>query len=183
MDSLPLVVDFNSSRDGLLVCVDQGVDDGRQSWVIRSQRNGGDGGNGASQSLEQLALLNVQDLRAECVTLLVDLNNFHAVGEWGDVQHVQQCCLGSTDLGTRLDELQIRRNFDGTTSNLGWDSESLEERGLARFHTGVSGWDVDIGRCEGTSSSGGCDFVGEDLVSSFLEVAVREDEADVACVL
>jgi len=181
VDGLPFVVDWNSGRDDLLVCVDQGVDDRRQSWVVCSEGDGGDGGDSACHGLQQLALLDVQNFGAERVTLLVDLDNLHAVGEGRDVQHVQQCCLGSTDFGAGLDELEIGRDFNGTTGNLGGNTKGLEERGLSGFHASVAGWDVDIKWGDGTSSSWSCDLVGEDLVSGLLEFSVGEDEADVAC--
>jgi hypothetical protein len=38
---------------------------------------------------------------------------------------------------TGLKELEVRDNFDSTTSNLGGDTEGLEERGLT-VHTGVT---------------------------------------------
>jgi hypothetical protein len=45
----------------------------------------------------------------------------------------------------------------------------------------VSGGDVDIEGSQGTSTGGGGDTVGEDLVTDLLEVGIGEDEADVAC--
>ena len=47
----------------------------------------------------------------------------------------------------------------------------------------VSGRDEDIVWRKGTSTSGGSDTVGEDLVTGLLEIGVGEDEADVACAL
>lgn len=44
----------------------------------------------------------------------------------------------------------------------------------------VSGGNVDITRGNGTGTSGGSDTVGENLVTSLLEVGVGEDEANVA---
>jgi hypothetical protein len=44
----------------------------------------------------------------------------------------------------------------------------------------VSSRDEDIKRRHGTSTSGGSDTVGENLVTDLLEVRVGEDEADVA---
>ena len=45
----------------------------------------------------------------------------------------------------------------------------------------VSSGDVDIEGREGTSTGGSSDTVGENLVADLLEVAVGEDETDVAC--
>jgi hypothetical protein len=44
----------------------------------------------------------------------------------------------------------------------------------------VSGGNVDIARGNGTGTSGSSDTVGEDLVTDLLEVAVGEDETNVA---
>ncbi len=56
----------------------------------------------------------------------------------------------------------------------------MEEGGLARLHTSVSGWNDDIDRRDSTSTGGSLDLVGRDDVTDFLEVARGEDEADVA---
>jgi hypothetical protein len=45
----------------------------------------------------------------------------------------------------------------------------------------VSSRDEDIEGRKGTSTSGGGDTVGQNLVTDLLEVGVGEDEANVAC--
>jgi hypothetical protein len=45
----------------------------------------------------------------------------------------------------------------------------------------VSSRDEDIEGSEGTGTSGSSDTVGENLVTGLLEVAVGENETDVAC--
>jgi hypothetical protein len=52
-----------------------------------------------------------------------------------DVQQVEEGSLRGTDLVSSLNELEVSGNFNGTTSNLGGDTESLEEGGLSGFHT------------------------------------------------
>lgn len=79
-----------------------------------------------------------------------------------------------------LTHTHIGRDFNGTTSNLGGYTKSLEERGLSWFHTSVTCWDVHIGGRDGTSTGWGSDPVGQDFLAGLLEVAVGEDEADVA---
>ena len=147
---------------------------------ICSERDAGNGGDSAGESLEKLGLLNVENAGWKGVALVVDLSDTHSIGEGGDVQHVKQGSLGGSDLASGLDELQVGRNFDGTTSDLGWDTEGLEERGLSGFHTGVASRDVDICRSNGTSSGRSSNLVCENLVADGLEVAVGEDESDVA---
>jgi hypothetical protein len=156
------------------------VHDGWQGWEVGGQRDASNGGDCAREGLEELGFLDVENARWEGVALVVDLGDTHAVGEGRDVQHVEKGGLGSSDLAASLDELQVGSNFDGTTGNLGWDTESLEERGLSRFHTSITGGNVHIGGSNGTSSSGSSDLVRKNLVTDGLEVIVGENEADVA---
>lgn len=181
LDLLPLVLGLNGDREDLLVGVDDGVHDGGQSGVVDSQGDGGNGGDGRRESLEQLGLFNVQDGAVEGLAVVVDLRDTHTVGEGRDAQQVEEGSLRGTDLVSSLNELEVGGNFDGTTGNLGGDTESLEERGLTRLHTGVSSGNEDIEGSESTGTSGGGDTVVENLLTDVLEVGVGEDEADVAC--
>jgi hypothetical protein len=176
----PAVFGLNGNGQNLLVAVDNGVYDGWQGWEVGSQRDASDGGNCAGESLEKLGFLNVENVGREGVALVVDLGDTHSVGEGRDVQHVEKSGLGCSDLASSLDELQVGRNFDGTTSNLGWDTESLEERGLSRFHTSVTSWDEDIGGSDCTSSGRSSNLVGENLIAYDFQIAVGEDESNVA---
>lgn len=151
-----------------------------KSGVADRERDAGDGGDGARQSTEELLLTNVQDLGGEALAVIVDLGDAHSVGEGRDVEHVEQRSLGGADLAAGLDELKIGRDLDGTTGNLGGDTEGLEEGGLAGLHTSVPGRNPDVGRGHGTSTSRGGDLIGEDLVTDLLQVGVGEDETDVA---
>ena len=180
MNRVPLILRLKRDRDHILVTVDNAMHDRRERWEVDRKRDGGDGRDGGAEGLEQLRLLNVQHFRSERLALVVDLRNAHAVGEGGDVKHVQQGRLGGTDFGVRGDELQVGRDFDGTTGDLGRDTEGLEEGGLAWFHTRVAGRDVDIERGDGTCTGWCGDAVGKDLVAGGFEVAIGEDEADVA---
>jgi hypothetical protein len=176
----PAVLCRNSNGQHLFVAVDNGVHDRWQSWEVGSQRNTGDGGNGAAESLQELGLFNVKHARWEGVALVVYLRNSHSVGERRDVQHVEQGSLGSSDLGSSINKLEVGSNFDGTTGNLGWNAEGLEEGGFSGLHTSVTSWDVDICGSNSTGSGGSSNLVIEDLVTDSLEVAVGEDESDVA---
>jgi hypothetical protein len=180
VDGIPLVVDLDGGRDDVLVGVDQRVHDRGEGGVVDSQGDGGNGGDGAGEGLEELALLNVEDAGIEGLALVVDLSNAHTVGEGRDVQHVEQGGLGGTDLGAGLNELQIGGDFNGTTGDLGGDTEGLEERGLAGLHTSVSSGDEDIERSDGTGTGRGGDAVDENLLTGLLKVGVGEDETNVA---
>lgn len=143
----------------------------------------GDGGNVLDTSNElgnKSILLNVEDRGVEDGAVVVDLDDSQTVGEGRDVQHVQESSLGSTDTEADLDQMDIVDDLNGTTGNLGGDTQSLEERGLTGLHTSVTGGDEHINGGEGTSLGGGLDTVGEDLVTDGLQVAVGEDETDVA---
>jgi hypothetical protein len=179
-DSLPLILGLECDGDQVLVAVDNTVHDTRQGGEVGREGDGGDGGDCGREGLEQLRFLNVQHAGSEGLALVINLRYPHAVSEGRDVEHVQEGCFGRSDLGARLDELQIRRDFDGTTGDLGWDAEGLEERGLAGLHTSVASRDVHIRRGDGTGTSGRSNTIGEDLVASGLEVSIGEDEADVA---
>lgn len=176
----PAVLSGDGNRQNILVAVDNGVHDGRKGWEVDGKRDASDGGDGAGESLEELLLANVEDVGREGVAVVVNLRNAHSVGERRDVKHVQEGSLGSSDLGTGLNELEISGNFDRTTGNLGWDTKSLEERGLSGLHAGVTSRDVDIIWCNGASSGWGGNLVGKDLVADLLQVTVGEDESDVA---
>lgn len=153
----------------------------RESRVVRGQRDGSNGVNGGQESLDELAFIDIEDRGSEHLTLIVDVGNPHTICEGGNVKHVQQGSLGGSDLGTSFNELEVGGNFNGTTGNLGRDTESLEERGLAGFHTSVTGWDVDIERGDSTGTGRSGNLVGEDLVADHLEVIVGENETDIAC--
>ena len=180
LDALPGEVGLDGDGEHVLVAVDKRVHDGWEGWVAGREGDGSDGRDGGGEGLEQLRLLDVENGGLEGLAVVVNLSNTHTVREGGDVQHVEQGGLGGTDLGASLDELEIRRDFNGTTGNLGGHTESLEERRLARFHTRVTGWDVDISWRNGTGTSWSSDTVGENLVTDLLQVLVGKDEADVA---
>lgn len=176
----PADLGLNGDGEDLLVTVDQGVHDRGQGGEVDGQRDGGNGGDGAGKGLEELLLTDVEDAGGESVTLVVDLGDTQTVGEGRDVQHVEQGSLGGTDLKAGLNELEVGSNFNGTTGNLGGDTEGLEERGLAGLHTSVSGGNPDIDGGNGTSTGRGSDLVGQDLVTDVLQVTVGEDETNVA---
>ena len=176
----PAVLGLDSYGQNFLVAVDNGVHDGWEGGEVCGQRDRGNGGNGACEGLEQLRFLNVKDTGRKGVACVVDLTDGHTVGEGRDVQHVQQCSLGCSDLAASFNKLQVGRNFNGTTGNFGWNAESLEERGLAGFHASVTSWDEDVAWGDGTGTSGGSDLVGKNLLTDSLEIAVGEDETNVA---
>jgi len=180
LGSLELEVGGDRDSEQVLVRVDERVHDGRQGGDTGSERDRGNGLGSRKESVEQGLLLNVENLGREDGTVVVNLGDGHTVGEGRDVEHVQQSSFGSTDSTTGLNDLDIGDDFNSTSSNLGWDTKSLEERGLSGFHTGVSTWYPNIVGGNGTSSSGGSDDVGNNDFSDILQITGSEDETDVS---
>lgn len=133
-----------------------------------------------SESLDQGVLGHVKDARIESLSVVVDLGDGHTVSEWRDVEHVQQCSLGRSDSSTTSNDLDVRNNLNGTSGNLGWDTESLEEGGLSGLHTGVAGLDNDVGGGVGTGTGGSGNSVRQDQVTDVLEVTGCENETNVS---
>ncbi len=175
----PAVLGGDGNGNSVLVGVDNGVHDGWEGWEVDSEGNTGDGVDGAGEGLEELLLRDIQDGGWEGVASIVNLGNAHSVGERRDVEHVKEDSLGSSDLGSGFNELEVGGNLNGTTGNLGWDAKGLEERGLSWLHSGVTGWNKDIIWGDGTGTSWSSDLVGKDDATDGLQVTVGEDETDV----
>lgn len=156
------------------------MSDRDDSGVVEGQGDSGDGLDTLQEPVHQFGRLDVEDMRREDRAVVVDLNDLHTVCERRDVHHVEQSRFGGTDTVSGVDDLDVADNFDGTTGNLGGDTQSLEEGGLARFHTSVTSGDSDIDRSESTGTSGSSDGVASDGRADVLEITGSEDEADVA---
>src|SRR5579862_2727693 len=89
LDLRPGIVRLNSDGQHFLVSIHDRVNDGWKSWVIECQRNGCDGLHRRGKSIQELALLNIKNVRRKALALVINLNDSHAVGERGDVEHVQ----------------------------------------------------------------------------------------------
>lgn len=174
------VLSGNGNGQQVLVRVDDRVGDRSDGGVTDLEGDGGNVLDTGNEVTDESILLDVQDGGVEDGTLVVNLDNGQTVGEGRDVQHVQESSLGSSDTDILLDQMDIVDDLNGTTGNLGGDTQSLEEGGLTGLHTGVTGRDVHINGGHGTSLGGGLDTVGENLVTDGLQVRVGEDETDVA---
>merc|ERR1719278_379708 len=69
--------------------------------------------------------------------------------------------------------------LDGTPCNLSCDSQSLEEAGLLRSHTGVLGGHHDVNGSKGTGLGGSLHLVGQEKVAHVEELHLGEDKANV----
>lgn len=152
----------------------------RDTWDSKSKTDSGD----VSQSVEELVqhdvISDVQDLRSEGGSHVVDDHGGETVAEWTDVELGEQSNLGVSDLVSGLDEMHISEDLNRTTSNLGGDAERLEESSLTRVESGRSGRNPHVHRSDGTRLGSGRHTHGEDHVTNVLEVVVGEDESDVA---
>ena len=173
---------LSSQRNGneILVSIDEGVSDRDNSRVVKGQGDSSNGLDTRQEAIEKFALINIENFRREYVSLIEDLDDSHTVGERGDIQHVQEGSLRSSNTGTGSDDLDIGHNFNSTTSNLGGDTESLEERGFSGFHTSVDGRDNDVFGSIGTSTSGGGNLVGNNDFANVFQVVIGKYETDVA---
>lgn len=177
--ALELVLGSQRDSDEVLVGVDERVRDGGDGRVVEGKRDRSNLLDTGHEAADEEVLADIEHLGAEAVTLVVDLQNAHTVGERRDVEHVEQHRLGGTDTSTTGDDLDVRDDFDRTTGNLGGNTKSLEERGLAWLHTGVAGGNGNVGGGVGTGTSGGGNTVGQDGRAHILEVTGGEDETDV----
>lgn len=150
------------------------------SGVVDSHGDGSNVLDTGHQVFDQGRVFDVQNFGREQSTVIVDLSDGHTVGEGGDVQHVQKSSFGGTDFLTDFNQVDIRSNFDSTTSNLGGDTESLEERGLSGFHTSVTTGDEDITRGHSTGFSRSLNTVSNDLVTNGFHVTIGKDESNVS---
>ncbi len=151
-----------------------------QSGVANLEREGSNVADTSQELGLQLAQVNLQDRGLVDGTILEDLQEDQPVREGRDVKHVQESGLGGTDLVTLLDQVDIIENFNGTTSDLGGDSKSLEEAGLLGTHASVAGGHPHIHGGNGTSLGRGLHLDGEDQLLDLTQIILGEDKADVA---
>jgi len=178
--TLEAVLGRNGNSEQVLVRVDERMGDGGQGRVVERKRDRGNGLDTRQEAVDEDRLVNVKDVGGEDVALVEDLDDSHSVGERRDVKHVQEGRLGSSDTGSTSNDLDVGHDFNSTTSDLGWDTESLEERGLAGLHTGVTSGDGNVGGRIGTSTGRGSYLVRNNDLTNVLEVTAGEDETDVA---
>jgi len=156
------------------------VHDGHEGGILEGQRDGSNGLDTGHETVNELGFVNVENVGRKGVALVKDLDNSHTVSERRNVEHVEQSGFRGTDTGTGGDDLDIGDNFNGTTSNLGGDTESLEERGLSGFHTSVASRDRDVLGGKGTGTGRSSNLVCDDDFSDLFQVTRGEDETNVS---
>lgn len=173
------VLGGNGKSKNVLVVVDDGVGDSGESGVADGQRDGGNGLKSREEVANKLVISNVEDGRSKDLTLVVDALNGNTVSEGRDVKHVKKGSLGGTNLLTSSNNLDVVGDLNGTTGNLGGNTKSLEERGLTRLHTGVTGRDPNVLRSNGTSTGRSGNLVVKENITDGLQVLVGENESNV----
>lgn len=98
---------------------------GTESGVADLERDSGNVANTRHETSTQIAQRDVEHFRLVGEAALVDLLENQSVREGRHVEHVEEGGLGSSDLVSLLDQVHIVQNFDGTTSDLGGNGESL----------------------------------------------------------
>jgi hypothetical protein len=177
-----LELEVGGDRDGeeVLVRVDNRVHDGCNGGDTGSERDGGNGLDTRHETVEEGLFLDVENLGRKDGTVVVDHGDGHTVGEGRNVEHVQQSSLGRSDLVSGSNDLDVLYDFNRTSSNLCWDFEGLEERGLSGLHTSVSTGNDNVVGGDSTCSGRGSDNVGNNDFSNILQVARGKDESNVA---
>lgn len=102
-----------------------------------------------------------------------------SVAAYRYIEHIQQRSLTSPNLHTRSNKLQIRRDLNGPSRNLGRYTKRLGKRCLARLHASVASGNEHIERCDRAGPRGSGHLVAYDLLAYLFQVAVGEDEANI----
>jgi len=173
--------DVGGGGNGLDVL--EGVGDAVRSrgggWVADGQRNGSNVGDGAHESSLDVILGDVEDLGRVDRAGVVAVDDVETVREGHNLQHVEKSGGGFSDSFANADQADGRRDFNVTTSNLGWDGKSLEEGSLFGTERADLRWHDNVDGSDGTGSGGGGNLKGHDQIADFLHVAVEANETDV----
>lgn len=175
-----VVVEADGDGEDDLEGVRNGVGDGGLGGVSDGEGEGG-------QSLEGLTELggkdivgDVEDLGVKEGAVVVDGLELKTVGEGRDLELLEESGLRGGNLVSLVNELDVVDDLNLTTGNLGGDLEGLEESGLTGITAGGALGDNDVAGGSGTDTGGGGTDVLLEDVTDVAEVAVGEDEADVA---
>ena len=127
---------------------------------------------------DECCRVDVDDLFREDGSVVVHSDDLHSVGEWLDVQLLEESSFGSLDLFAQSTDFEILGDFDGALVDLGGDVESVEEVDLGRVQTCGSGrYSVFDGRDDSDTSFGG-ELVSFDFGLEFKDGSVCEDHGN-----
>lgn len=130
--------------------------------------------------IAQIFVGNVEHLGIVECTVVIDLLHHESVSERLDAELREESGFGSTDLLSDVDDVNISSDFDGTLVDLGRDIQDLEERSLRGIHTGTSSGNGDVVGGDETHTSRRADLEVGDGGANFVELALREDDTNVA---
>merc|ERR1711997_1131463 len=164
----------------VLHTINNGVRYRGNGWVSNLQGEGSDVPNTDQDMSLEILICDVQDSRIENGTRIVDLVDNQTVCEGRDTQHVQEGCLGHTDLVSSSNQIHVVGDFNCTLGNLGGNVQSLEERGLFGTQASILGGNLYVQRGKSTSLSGGLDFVGQEHVSDGDQIFFGEDKTNIS---
>merc|ERR1719500_1625176 len=102
-----------------------------------------------------------------------------AAAAGADLQHVEKSGFGHTHTISGLDQVNILDDFNSSLSNLGWDSQSLEEAGFLRSHSSVLGRHYYVHWGESSCLGWSLHLIGQQQVSYVKQIQLCEDKSNI----
>mmetsp|Transcript_43087 Transcript_43087/g.109033 ORF Transcript_43087/g.109033 Transcript_43087/m.109033 type:complete len:247 (-) Transcript_43087:361-1101(-) len=174
------VVDLQGDGQHVLVAVDDGVRNGGEGGVANGQAHRGQVAHAGSKLVGEVLLSDVEHLGRVDRAVLKDLHDDQAIREGLDAELGEQGGLRGAHALALCDDRHIAGDLDGTLGNLGGDVERLEEGRLLGAQASAARRDVHGQRRQQAHTRRRALLELADLVAGLDEVAVGEDQADVA---
>ncbi len=134
------------------------------------QTHTGDVPHTLQEPLVQGFFSDVQHLGAVDAAVIIHLLDDQPIREGRDV---------GAHLVSRFDQLNVAQDFNGSSGDLGGDSQSLEEEGLLWTKPGVLNRDGHLTQGDGTSAGSSGHFVCQQQIPDLSQILLGEDEAHV----
>ena len=173
------VVSSNGDGEDVLVGIDEQVGEGSDGGEVDLEGEGGNASNTSRDSRDDLGISDVEDLRLEDVSVIVDLKDGETIREGLDVEELEERSLRRTDLISDADDGDVGGDLNLTLGNLGRDVKSLQERSLSGLETSVTLRNGDIERRDGSRLSGSGDADLHKLITAVRQLLLGEDETNV----
>mmetsp|Transcript_20443 Transcript_20443/g.62307 ORF Transcript_20443/g.62307 Transcript_20443/m.62307 type:complete len:298 (+) Transcript_20443:130-1023(+) len=151
----------------------------RLSENTKGKRDGGDKADTLCKLGHQLGVGDIQHLRREDATL-ENVDEAEAVLEGPDTELLQERRLGGANLGALNNHLAVVDDLNGTLVDLRRDVQRLEEGSLRRVEAGRTFGDGARARRDDTGLGGRRLHKLKELVFDLANVAVGENETQVA---
>mmetsp|Transcript_7046 Transcript_7046/g.16074 ORF Transcript_7046/g.16074 Transcript_7046/m.16074 type:complete len:300 (-) Transcript_7046:94-993(-) len=176
----PVVVRGKRDAEQVLVAVDNKVRRRGERGVARRKRKRSHLVDGDRRRGGEVVVGDVQNGGIEDVAALEHLLDLEAILERLDSELGEKCRLGGSHLFADRDDGDIVQDLDLSLVNLRGDVERLEERRLRRVHAGVAGGHSHGHGSDDTRLGHGTNLVLANDGAHVGELALREDDADVA---